>query len=93
MMSDMKTMVRTEISVNGRSYYLAPDQSARTLRTGMEAAVRAGGGFVDFTEVGNRIVNVLVTSTSQVVFTTETVQFDSRDTGDLDVPYGGLYDL
>ncbi|WP_246603400.1 hypothetical protein [Microbacterium marinilacus] len=92
-MSDMKTMVRTEISVNGRSYYLAQDQDARSLRAGMEGAVRAGGGFVEFTEVGNRVVSVIVTPASQVVFTTETVQFDERDTGDLGVPYGGLYDL
>ncbi|WP_203135238.1 hypothetical protein [Microbacterium sp. JZ31] len=92
-MSDVQTMVRTEVSVNGTSFFLAQGQSTSELKERIEGAAIAGGRFVDFTVVGNRSVSVLITSAAQVVFSTETVQFDDRDTGDEDHPYGGLYDF
>lgn len=88
----MQTMVRTEVSINGRSFFLAQDQDPRHLQEQIEAAVDSSGSFVTFTVVGNRQVSVLITPRSQVVFTVETVQFDPRDTGNQDDPFGGYYD-
>ncbi|WP_308122706.1 hypothetical protein [Microbacterium marinilacus] len=92
-MSHLQTMIRSEIAIDARSYYLAQDQDIRQLRARIEEAVQAGGRFVDFTEVGNRQVSVLMTAATRVVISLETVQFDARDTGDLGAPYGGMYDL
>lgn len=85
-------MVRTEVSINGRSFFLAQGADAEELQGRIEAAVDSPGTFVTFTVVGNREVSVLITHSSQVVFTVETVQFDERDTGDSEFPFGGLYD-
>ena len=85
-------MVRTEVSINGRSFFLAQDQVPSELQSRIEAAVDSPGTFVSFTVVGNREVSVLITPRSQVVFTIETVQFDPRDTGNVDAPFGGYYD-
>jgi hypothetical protein len=92
-MTDMQTMVRTEITVNGRSSLLAQGQDADDLKRRIEAAMSTPGRFVDFTVVGNRSTSVLISPHSQVTFAIETVQFDPRDTGNFDEPYGGLYDL
>lgn len=85
-------MVRVEVSIDGRSFFLAQGQDADGLRARIEAAVATPGSFVTFTVVGNREVSVLITASSQVVFTVETVQFDPRDTGDSEFPFGGYYD-
>ncbi len=85
-------MVRTEVSINGRSFFLAQNEDPSELQQRMTAAVDSPGAFVSFTVVGNREVSVLLTPRSQVVFTIETVQFDARDTGDSDFPFGGFYD-
>jgi len=92
-MTDLETMVRTELGIDGRSYYLAQGQDLDGLKSRIEHAARASGGFVDFTVVGNRSVSVLISSSSRVVFSIETVQYDPRDTGDEDAPYGGLFDV
>jgi hypothetical protein len=91
-MSDMQTMVRTEVTINGRSSFLAQGQDLDGLKRRIEAAMSTAGRFVDFVVVGNRTVSVLISPRSQVVFSIETVQFDPRDTGDDREPYGGLYD-
>lgn len=91
-MTDEQTMVRTEVSIDGRAFFLAQGTDARELQQQIVAAVESPG-FVTFTVVGNREVSVLITPRSQVVFTVETVQFDARDTGDSDFPYGGFYDF
>jgi hypothetical protein len=88
----MQTMVRVEVAIDGRSFFLAQDQDADQVRQRIEAAVATPGAFVTFTVVGNREVSVLITGRSQVVFTVETVQYDARDTGDSDFPFGGFYD-
>lgn len=88
----MQTMVRTEVTIDGRAYFLAQGQEPEELRRRIEAAVDSPGAFVSFTVVGNREVSVLITPRSQVVFTVETVQFDARDTGDSNFPFGGFYD-
>lgn len=85
-------MVRTEVSINGRSFYLAQNQDPHELQRRIEGAVDSPGTFVSFTVVGNREVSVLITPRSQIVFTLETVAFDDRDTGDSDFPFGGFFD-
>jgi hypothetical protein len=88
----MQTMVRTEVTINGRSSFLAQGQDLDGLKRRIEAAMGTAGRFVEFVVVSNRTVSVLISPRSQVVFSVETVQFDPRDTGDDRLPYGGLYD-
>ncbi|WP_238439514.1 hypothetical protein [Microbacterium sp. JZ31] len=90
-MGELQTMVRTELSINGRSFYLAQGQDIAHLKRRIEAGAHSAA-FVDFTIVGNGPVSVLITSSSEVVLSVETVQFDPRDTGDEEFPYGGAFD-
>lgn len=92
-MSDQRTMVRIELTIDGRSYFLAQDQGADELQRQVEAAVDSPGSFVSFTVVGNREVSVLITPQSRVAVLRETVPYDGRDTGDLMDPFGGYYDF
>lgn len=92
-MADAKTMVQTEATLDSVSYLLAQDQDVADLRRRVEEAVQTAGTFVDFVVVGNREVSVLITPHSRVTISTSTVAFDERDTGDLEFPYGGYYDL
>jgi hypothetical protein len=92
-MDDMQTMVRTEISIDGSSSLLAQDQDVADLRRRIEEASATTGRFVDFVVVGNRSVSTLITTTSRVTITVATVQFDPRDTGDTDFPFGGHFDV
>ncbi|KAA9153674.1 hypothetical protein F6B41_07020 [Microbacterium lushaniae] len=85
-------MVRTEIVVNGESYLLAQGHDVSELRREIEDASRSGGRFVEFIVVGNRAVSVLVSPRTEVVISVQTVQFDARDTGDDDAPFGGFFD-
>lgn len=86
-------MVRTQVAINGSGFFLAQDQDLVDLRQRIEAAMRTPGTFVDFVVVGNRWTSVLISPGTQVVFSVETVQFDSRDTGDDETPFGGLFDM
>lgn len=89
----MQTMVRTQIALNEVGFFLAQGQDIEDLKQRFEAAVRSGGGFVEFIVVGNRSVSVLISSSSHVVISVDTVEFDVRDTGDDETPYGGEFDL
>lgn len=92
-MSDAQTMVQTEVTCDGTSFLLAQDQNIADIRRQVEAAVQTPGAFVDFIVVGNHEVSVLITPRSRVSITVATVAFDSRDTGDLDYPFGGYFDV
>ncbi len=92
-MSEVQTMIQTEVTIDGTSYLLAQDQDVTELRRQVEATVRTSGAFVDFVVVGNREVSVLITPPSHVTITVATVAFDPRDTGDLDYPFGGYFDV
>ena len=85
-------MVRTEVLVNGASYPLAQGQDLDELRLRFEEAARDGARFVDFVVVGNRSTAVLVSPRTEIVISTQAAQFDPRDTGDDDEPYGGFFD-
>ena len=89
----MQTMVQTEIVIDGMANLLSQDQDLDNLMTRIEAATATSGRFVTFTIVGNRTMRVLITPTSRVSISVATVQFDARDTGDTDSPYGGYFDL
>lgn len=92
-MSEAQTMVQTEVNFDGVSYLLSQDQDVHDLRKRIESAVKTPGTFVDLVVVGNRAVSVLVTPRSRVAISVATVPFDARDTGDVDYPYGGYYDM
>ncbi|MFS0894195.1 hypothetical protein [Microbacterium sp. 179-I 3D3 NHS] len=92
-MSDIQTMVQTELMIDGIPSVLAQDQDVDVLKRRIEAAAATAGAFVDFVVVGNRRVSVLVTRRTRVVISVATVQFDPRDTGDENHPFGGLYDF
>lgn len=93
LMMETQTMVRTTVAINGTGYFLAQGQDTEDLQNRIEAATASSGRFVRFTVVGNRAVSVLITPRSQVVISVETVQFDPRDTGDDEEPFGGLFDF
>ncbi len=86
-------MVQTEVTFDGRGFLLAQDQDVTDLRRRIEAATQTSGAFVDLVVVGNRKLSVLITPHSHVTITEATVPFDSRDTGDLDSPFGGYWDV
>jgi len=91
-MTELRTMVQTQLAVNTGTFVLAQNQDLDDLKRRIEAAVDEGGRFVEFTVVGNRAVSVLVTPITQIALTVETVQLYPRDTGDADFPYGGHFD-
>lgn len=92
-MAEQQTMVQTEILADGIPYRLAQDQDLGELKRRIEEAVTTAGTFVEFVVVGNREVSLLITPRSQVSVNVSTVLFDARDTGDVDFPFGGHYDL
>jgi hypothetical protein len=85
-------MVRTQIAIDEHSYYLAQGQDLHALERRIEDAVHTGGRFEHFVVVGNREMRVLFTPRTRVAFSVETVQYDPRDTGDAEEPYGGFFD-
>ncbi|PVE97319.1 hypothetical protein DC434_04940 [Microbacterium sp. TPD7012] len=89
----MRTMVRTQVTVNDVGYFLAQGQDVDDLKGEIESAVRAGPRFVEFIVVGNRSVSVLVSAATQVVISVDTVEYDHRDNGDDSAPFGGTFDL
>lgn len=86
-------MVQTEVIFDGTSFLLSQDQDVGDLKARIEEAARGTGTFVDLVVVGNRSVSVLITPRSHVTISVATVAYDARDTGDVDYPYGGYYDL
>ncbi|WP_255305051.1 hypothetical protein [Microbacterium sp. 3J1] len=92
-MSEVKLMVQTEVTFDGMSFVLAQNEDVQEIRRQIEAAVQTAGTFIDIVVVGNRQVSVLITPRSHVTISTAAVAFDARDTGELDSPFGGYYDL
>lgn len=92
-MSDMKTMERTEIQIDGMTALLAQEQDLEELLARIVAAANGPAAFVDFVVVGNRRIRVLVTPRSRVAVSTASVQYDPRDTGDEQTPWGGQFDV
>ncbi|WP_260857318.1 hypothetical protein [Microbacterium sp. 1.5R] len=89
----VQTMVQIEVTFDGRGFLLAQEQDLGELKHQIEEAMVTPGTFVDLIVVGNRKLSVLITPRSHVTITEATVPFDARDTGDVDSPFGGYYDL
>ncbi len=85
-------MLRTKITVDHSEFYIAQGQDVVHLQHEIEDAARNGGGFVRFVEVGNRAVATLITPGVGVIVETQEVDFDDRDTGDLEHPYTAPYE-
>lgn len=92
-MTPPQTMVRTQAAIDDSVFQLAQGQDLDRLKQDIESAAASSGRFVRFTVVGNREVSVLITATTRVVLSVETVQFDDRDTGDQDSSFGGFFDF
>ncbi|WP_307380751.1 hypothetical protein [Microbacterium sp. W4I20] len=92
-MSDIKTMERTEILIDGVTALLAQEQDLDELLEQIAEAANGPAAFVDFVVVGNRRLRVLITPRSRVVVSTAAVQYDPRDTGDELSPWGGQFDV
>jgi|SRR6478735_1224148 len=92
-MGEQKTMVQTAISLGDAHYLLSQGHDSQELKQQIEDAIHSGGAFVDFIVVGNRRVSAFLDGRERIVLTVETVLFDERDTGDVDTPFGGTYDM
>lgn len=92
-MDESKTMVQTEVLVDGVPHLLAQGQDVDEIKRQIEVAISGSGNFVDIVVVGNRTVSVLVTPRSRVAISVATVLHDDRDDGDLGAPFGGFYDF
>lgn len=68
---EAKRTARVRIVVNDVGFVLAPGESADGMKQEIDAAVRAGGGFVAFTVADGSRVNVLVSPMSHVVISVE----------------------
>jgi hypothetical protein len=80
-------MIRTRVRMQGMTFYLAQGRDPEDLKADMIEAVKEGGAFVSFVEVGNHHVSVLISPGVVVVFEEEMVDRDSRDTGDMSEPF------
>lgn len=87
------TLVRTQVAVNDVGFFLAQGQDVPDLKRRIESAAQTGGRFVDFVVVGNRSVSVLISSTSHVVISVETADFDVHDDSDETFPFSGVFDM
>ncbi|MFS0793319.1 hypothetical protein [Microbacterium sp. 1P10AE] len=83
-----ETMERACAEINDSTLALAQSENITELKRSIVRAVVDGGGFVDIMVVGNRVASVLFTVHTAVVITTATVEFDARDDGDSDAPFG-----
>jgi hypothetical protein len=91
-MTDDRTMVRTTLTIGDDPFLLAQAQDYDALQRRIEEAIRRGGAFVEFVVVGNRKVSLFMNGRERIALTLETVQFDVRDTGDTESPFGGFFD-
>lgn len=93
----MQTMERTRMVVDEVDFFLAPGQDVADLKHRIEAALRSGGAFVDFTVAGDDAVSVLVSASTRVVISLESVDVDvgvgAGDAGHGAAHYGGDFDL
>jgi hypothetical protein len=80
-------MERTTMQVGHRSHLLAQGQDLDKIRHEALQAVRNGGDLLQVTVVGNRTLDILISEGVEVTFETETVPDDSRDDGNLEVPF------
>ena len=92
-MSEMRTIVRTQVTVNDVGFVLAPGQDVDQLKGEIESAARSGPRFVEFDVVGDRTVCILVSAGTPVMITAATVAVDHGGDPDDTAPFGSAYDL
>jgi hypothetical protein len=80
-------MQRATLTLDGHSYPLAQGVELDELKSTIENAVHAGGKFVDITVLGNVAVSILVAPGFPILLTTEEVQDDPRDNGEISEPF------
>lgn len=84
---DGSRVKRYRTTIGSKSYVLAQGHPVDDLRSSVEAAVRAGGAFVDVVVYGNRRISVLVSPGLPFVIEESDLTDDSRDTGDVNEPF------
>jgi hypothetical protein len=80
-------MRRHYLDVAGATFFLAQGHDIQQAKDAVVAAIRAGGGLVDLVVFGNVEVSVAVSPGVPVVFRSENVDADDRDTGDVSDPF------
>jgi hypothetical protein len=80
-------MRRHFVVVAGTTFFLAQGRDVQTVKDSVVAALRAGGGLVDLVVVGNVEVSVAISPGVAVLFQSEEIDLDPRDSGDLADPY------
>lgn len=55
-------MLQAKIRIDGREYFLRPEQDAESILGMITAKVQAGGGFVEIVRTPERAMSVLVSS-------------------------------
>ncbi|PRB17404.1 hypothetical protein [Microbacterium sp. MYb62] len=91
----MQTIARTRMVVDEVGFFLAPGQDVADLKHRIVEALRAGGAFVEFDVVGDDSVSILVSASTHVVISLESVDVDVGvgGTGHDAAHYGGDFDL
>jgi len=78
------TIDRLHVVHGGVSYALAPTEHLDAVTTAARDAVRAGGDFVEVALDNGQRLSILVTPSSVLVITTETIRVDGGRGDDLD---------
>ena len=92
-MSELRTMVRTQVTVNDVGFILAPGQDVDRLKEEIASAAQSGPRFVEFVVVGDRSVSVLVSVGTPIVISVDNVTVHQGDDDDDTAPFGSAYDL
>ena len=77
-MGELHAIIRTVIVVNDIRFELATGTNLDNLTARIETAVRVGGGLVELTVTGERLVRVLITPATHLVISAEPVAADTR---------------
>jgi hypothetical protein len=80
-------MRRHYVDIAGTTFFLAQGGDIQDVKDAVVAAMRNGGDLVDLVVFGNAEVSVAVSPGVPVIFRSEEVDIDERDTGDLADPF------
>jgi hypothetical protein len=80
-------MKRHYVDIAGTTFSLAQGGDIQEVKKAVVAAMRNGGDLVDLVVLGNAEVSVAVSPGVPVIFRSEEVDIDERDTGDLTDPF------
>ncbi len=84
---------RTEVSFDGDTFVLAPEEDIEALKRRIETAAHTDGMFVDFEQLNHRDVSVLVSSRSSVVVSIRATGVAPLEADAVVVPFGGTFDF